>query len=53
MGLREFFEPESMAVIGASREENKPGHVIFRLLKENRDKGTLKAKVYPVNPKAK
>jgi len=53
MGLREFFEPESIAVIGASREENKPGHVIFRLLKENRDKGTLKAKVYPVNPKAK
>lgn len=47
-----FFEPRGIAVIGASREENKPGHVILKLLLENRERGLLKASVYPVNPKA-
>ncbi len=50
--LDPFFYPKAIAVIGASREENKPGHVIFRILLENRRKGILKAAVYGVNPKA-
>jgi acetyl coenzyme A synthetase (ADP forming)-like protein len=50
--LEKFFNPESIAVIGASREEEKPGHVIFKILLENRKRGLLKARVYGVNPKA-
>lgn len=41
-----FFNPKSIAVIGASREPKKIGHVIFRNLLE----GDYKGKVYPVNP---
>ncbi len=43
-----FFRPESVAVIGASRDPRKPGHVIFRNFLE----GHFKGKVYPVNPNA-
>ncbi len=50
--LDSFFYPRAIAVIGASREEEKPGHVIFRILLENAKKGVLKAKVYGVNPRA-
>jgi len=50
--MKPFFEPSGVAVIGASREEDKPGHVILRLLLESRAKGVLKAPVYPVNPNA-
>ncbi|HDH06865.1 MAG TPA: CoA-binding protein [Thermoproteales archaeon] len=48
-----FFNPKAIAVIGASREEEKPGHVILRNLLLNKEKGVLKSEVYPVNPKAK
>lgn len=45
--LNKFFNPRSVAVIGAAREEGKVGHVIFdNLLKE------FDGLVYPVNPKA-
>ncbi|ABL77745.1 acetate--CoA ligase family protein [Thermofilum pendens] len=50
--LKPFFDPRGVVVVGASREEEKPGHVIFRVLLENRKKGLLKAPVYGVNPKA-
>ncbi len=50
--LEYFFNPSSIAVIGASREEDKPGHIIFRNLVENMRKNILKARIYPVNPKA-
>ncbi len=42
-----FFNPKSVAVIGASRDQKKIGHVIFRNFVE----GSFKGKVYPVNPK--
>ena len=45
MTLDSFFRPKSVAVIGASRDPKKPGHVIFRNLLESGYKG----KVYPVN----
>lgn len=39
-----FFNPRSIAVIGASRNPKKFGHIIFKNL--------LDKKVYPINPKA-
>jgi acetyl coenzyme A synthetase (ADP forming)-like protein len=48
MSLEAFFKPESVAVIGASREPRKFGHVIFKNFVESEFKG----KAYPVNPKA-
>ncbi|MCX8202645.1 MAG: CoA-binding protein [Candidatus Micrarchaeota archaeon] len=46
--LKKMFEPESIAVIGASREPNKIGHVILKNLVE----GGFSGQVYPVNPSA-
>jgi acetyl coenzyme A synthetase (ADP forming)-like protein len=48
MSLDAFFKPKSVAVIGASREPRKFGHVIFKNFVESEFKG----KTYPVNPKA-
>lgn len=48
MNLDKFFKPRSIAVIGASRDQNKIGHVI---LKNLIDAG-FKGKIFPVNPKA-
>lgn len=42
-----FFRPGSVAVIGASRNPRKVGHVILR----NFIEGGFPGKVYPVNPK--
>jgi len=46
--LEAFLKPESIAVIGASRDPEKAGHKIFRNLLESGYEGGL----YPVNPKA-
>ncbi|MFZ1721039.1 MAG: CoA-binding protein, partial [Microgenomates group bacterium] len=46
--LRPLFKPLSIAVIGASREEKKLGHIIVRNIIESGFDG----KVFPVNPKA-
>src|SRR5574341_16367 len=48
MNLDKFFKPRAIAVIGASRDQNKIGHVI---LKNLIDAG-FKGKIFPVNPKA-
>jgi len=48
MDLDAFFGPKSVAVVGASREPRKFGHVIFKNFVESEFKG----KTYPVNPKA-
>ena len=48
MSLEAFFKPKSVAVIGASREPRKFGHVIFKNFVDSEFKG----KMYPVNPKA-
>ncbi|MCS7366165.1 MAG: CoA-binding protein [archaeon GB-1867-035] len=52
MTLNFFFNPKGVAVIGASRERRKPGHVIFRNFLENLIAGQFKGEVYPINPKA-
>lgn len=46
--LLKFFSPESIAVIGASREPEKLGAQILN----NIISGNFKGKIYPVNPKA-
>ena len=48
MSLDKFFKPKSIAIIGASRDQNKIGHVI---LKNLIDAG-FKGKIYPINPNA-
>ncbi|MGD0331064.1 MAG: CoA-binding protein [Nitrososphaeria archaeon] len=48
MNLEFFFKPRSVAVIGASREPRKFGHVIFKNFVESEFQG----KTFPVNPKA-
>jgi acyl-CoA synthetase (NDP forming) len=48
-GLKPFFEPESVAVIGASRTVGKGGYNIV----ENLVRLGYKGDIYPVNPRAK
>ncbi len=45
--LSAFFKPKSIAVVGASKNPEKVGNVIFRNLISS-----FKGKVYPVNPNA-
>jgi len=46
--LENFFRPESVAVIGASREAGKVGYELLKNLIDNSFTGAI----YPVNPKA-
>ena len=46
--MKALFEPGSIAVIGAAREEDKLGNIILRNLISSGFEGSL----YPVNPKA-
>ena len=48
MTLQSFFYPNAVAVIGASRNPTKVGHVIFR----NFFEGSFRGKAFPVNPNA-
>jgi acetyl coenzyme A synthetase (ADP forming)-like protein len=48
LSLNDFFCPDSVAVIGAAREEGKVGRTIF----DNIIGSGYKGKVFPVNPKA-
>jgi len=50
--MEPFFNPKSVAIVGASREPTKPGHVILRNFLENRKRGVFKGQVFPVNPAA-
>lgn len=45
-----FFNPHSVAVVGATKKINKAGHVIFKNFVENKKRGTLKGEIFPVNP---
>ena len=48
MDLNSIFNPKSIAVIGASKDTTKIGHVIFRNLVE----GNFNGNIYGVNPNA-
>ncbi|MFQ5999522.1 MAG: acetate--CoA ligase family protein [Candidatus Bathyarchaeia archaeon] len=45
-----FFEPRSVAVVGASRKVMKAGHIIFKNFVDNKRRGIFKGELYPVNP---
>ena len=47
MSLEALFEPKSVAVIGASREESSVGHAVLK----NIFLGGYRGQIYPVNPK--
>ncbi|MFA5014489.1 MAG: acetate--CoA ligase [Actinomycetota bacterium] len=48
MSLRNFFCPDSVAIIGAAREEEKVGHAIL----DNIISSGFKGKLFAINPKA-
>ena len=48
--IRTFFEPNSVAIVGASKKVDKAGHVIFKNFVENKRTGLFKGEIYPVNP---
>jgi acetyl coenzyme A synthetase (ADP forming)-like protein len=45
-----FFNPSSIAVVGASKHVNKAGNVIFSNFAENKRRGIFKGQIYPINP---
>ncbi|MGB9675728.1 MAG: acetate--CoA ligase family protein [Candidatus Bathyarchaeales archaeon] len=48
--LDAFFNPNTVAVVGATKKINKAGHVIFKNFVENKRRGVFKGEVFPVNP---
>jgi acyl-CoA synthetase (NDP forming) len=44
-----FFNPKSVAIVGASKKINKAGHVIFKNFAENKRRGVFKGELFPVN----
>jgi acyl-CoA synthetase (NDP forming) len=48
--LDAFFNPCSVAVIGATKKADKAGHVIFKNFATNKLRGVFKGDLYPVNP---
>ena len=48
--IRTFFEPKSVAIVGASKKITKAGHVIFKNFADNKRRGIFKGELYPVNP---
>jgi len=48
--LGAFFNPCSAAVIGATKNPDKAGNVIFRNFAANKSRGIFKGNIYPVNP---
>jgi len=48
--LNAFFEPKSVAIVGATKRINKAGHVIFKNFVESKMRGIFKGELYAVNP---
>lgn len=48
--IKNFFNPKTVAIVGASEKIDKAGGVIFRNFIENKKRGLFKGEVYPVNP---
>ena len=48
--LNAFFNPSSVAIIGATKKIDKAGHVIFKNFAANKMRGVFKGEIYPVNP---
>jgi acetate---CoA ligase (ADP-forming) len=48
--LDAFFNPRSVAVVGATKKVDKAGHVIFKNFATNKQRGVFRGELYPVNP---
>lgn len=48
--LDAFFNPRSVAIIGATKKIDKAGHVIFKNFVTNKERGVFKGELYAVNP---
>ncbi len=48
--LDAFFNPTSVAVIGATKKVDKAGYVIFKNFATNKQRGIFSGDLYPVNP---
>ena len=48
--LDAFFNPRSVAIVGATKKINKAGHVIFKNFVENKRRGVFKGEIFAVNP---
>ena len=47
--MNRFFDPKSVAIVGASKNVHKAGNVIFKNFVENKRRGVFKGELYPVN----
>lgn len=48
--LNAFFNPSSVAIIGATKRTEKAGQVIFKNFVENKRRQVFKGQIYAVNP---
>jgi acetate---CoA ligase (ADP-forming) len=48
--LDAFFNPRSVAVVGATKKVDKAGYVIFKNFQTNKERAVFKGELYPVNP---
>ena len=48
--LDTFFNPRSVAIVGATKKINKAGHVIFKNFVENKRREVFKGEIFPINP---
>jgi acyl-CoA synthetase (NDP forming) len=48
--LDAYFNPRSVAIVGATKKIDKAGHVIFKNFAENKRRGVFKGELFPVNP---
>jgi acetate---CoA ligase (ADP-forming) len=48
--LDAFFNPRSVAVIGATKKVDKAGHVIFKNFTSTKQHGVFEGELYPINP---
>ena len=48
--MQMFFNPRSVAIVGASKKSEKSGHIIFSNFVQNKRRGIFKGEIYPVNP---
>ncbi|MEM2281687.1 MAG: CoA-binding protein [Candidatus Bathyarchaeia archaeon] len=48
--LDAFFNPKSVAVVGATKKMNKAGHIILKNFVENKRRGIFRGEIYPINP---
>ncbi len=48
--MNSFFNPHSVAVVGATKKIDKAGHVIFKNFATNKERAVFRGELYPVNP---